>query len=467
MERKIEVDCLNKEELTYEMIVRGLAAANVDSMRKSLRQVFKLELDKSTFSYPEYPFDFVTDCQGIQATYDKAEGLIGTIVGDRKSRPYRKLQSLLSHLLGRVDNLVVLDNDQKSARATYFTEILNLMADAEARVSTPAEPSDLGETPRVVTQDQGLTLIDFLPDDLPQEPADLSLAQMGSGNRQSTPATTGRNVEGCPAASSTCVEPLRPAASHMKPVPVLKWGIKFSGRSSSVSLSAFLKHLEELRVARNVSKEQLFASALDFFTGEALLWFRFRRAYAVDWDSLVVLLKEEYLPPDYDDRLLDEIKRRTQDPKESIGSYVTVMEGLFSRMTSSMSEDKKLSILMRNLAPLYQMQLMGAIDIKSLDQLIAFGRKVESRKALIDGFVPPAKRKTDLEPDLAFIQAESVSGLTAEQGSELVCFNCRNRGHKRANCLQPKVKRCFGCGELNQTKYSCPKCNQGNSSTRR
>lgn len=42
---------------------------------------------------------------------------------------------------------------------------------------------------------------------------------------------------------------------NSKSVPVLKWGIIFSGQSERTSVGAFLQRVEELRVARNKTKE--------------------------------------------------------------------------------------------------------------------------------------------------------------------------------------------------------------------
>jgi hypothetical protein len=52
-----------------------------------------------------------------------------------------------------------------------------------------------------------------------------------------------------------------------------------------------------------------------------------------DWDEVVQLLKQEFLPPDFDELLWDEIKGRLQGKSESITIYVAVMETLFARLS--------------------------------------------------------------------------------------------------------------------------------------
>lgn len=98
-----------------------------------------------------------------------------------------------------------------------------------------------------------------------------------------------------------------------KPVPVCKWNLKFDGVCKELSVDAFLERVDKLRIARQVSKSDLFNSALDLLNGKPLIWFCAAKKKCQDWDTLTGLLKEEFQPPEYDDRPLDEIKRRTQN----------------------------------------------------------------------------------------------------------------------------------------------------------
>lgn len=94
-----------------------------------------------------------------------------------------------------------------------------------------------------------------------------------------------------------------------------KWGLKFRGAHNE-SLSAFLQSVDELCVARNVSQAQLMRSALDLFEGRAKQWYRSIRKSVNSWVELVSALKEEYQPHDYEEKLLEEIKNRTQEERE-------------------------------------------------------------------------------------------------------------------------------------------------------
>ncbi|KAK4887574.1 hypothetical protein RN001_003845 [Aquatica leii] len=78
----------------------------------------------------------------------------------------------------------------------------------------------------------------------------------------------------------------------------------------------FHKRVEELKTARYVSDAELFKSAYDLFSDIALIWYRGNKHKATDWNSLTRLLRQEFLPKNYNDILFKQIKERTQHPEE-------------------------------------------------------------------------------------------------------------------------------------------------------
>lgn len=85
-------------------------------------------------------------------------------------------------------------------------------------------------------------------------------------------------------------------SSRTKSMPVLKWNLKFSGESKSMSIHTFLQRVCGLRVARSISEVVLFDQALDLFEGRALLWYRANRNRARNWKELTALLIRHYEP---------------------------------------------------------------------------------------------------------------------------------------------------------------------------
>lgn len=87
-----------------------------------------------------------------------------------------------------------------------------------------------------------------------------------------------------------------------------------------------------MRLVRFVTVDEVFKSVIDLFTGKSLIWYRAYGRLADNWHGLTRLLRHEFKPVDYDERLFEEIKTRTQGREKSIEIYFSVMEGLLSRL---------------------------------------------------------------------------------------------------------------------------------------
>ncbi|RVE53122.1 hypothetical protein evm_002219 [Chilo suppressalis] len=102
-------------------------------------------------------------------------------------------------------------------------------------------------------------------------------------------------------------------ASHDSGAAVHKLNIRFNGKTC---VKAFLQRLEELCLSRGVTDGKLFNSAAELFTDEALCWYRGVQSEVHSWLGLKTLLLDEYLPSDYDHRLLRD-RSRTQVPMKA------------------------------------------------------------------------------------------------------------------------------------------------------
>ncbi|KAH0811974.1 hypothetical protein GEV33_010817 [Tenebrio molitor] len=155
-------------------------------------------------------------------------------------------------------------------------------------------------------------------------------------------------------------------------------GIAFSGKVSEMSINSFLERVEEYRVARGVSTQELLVSA---------------------------------------------------GADESVGAYFACMINLFNRLPVQPSEAERLNILRRSLLP-YFIHGIGLIDIETVSQLMAACKKLEVTKSLATASRAVNPKANLLEPDLAD-ETSVRPKLGRKSVAAVSCWNCQHTGDVR------------------------------------
>lgn len=385
---------LRTHEINYELKIRELQPpkADVVSKRKCLRECFRTDMHRSV-EYVTDPFDFNIEKAEIQASLLTLEELANEFDGLREE-VFRRFNSRYNHLIGRLLRFPpTQDVDQKQFKDEKIVAIRAMMADVREIMER-------------------------------NKPNTMSLENTVPGS-----------------------------AKH---IPVFKWGITFDGATKSGSVNSFLQRVEELQVARGTSEETLFSSAVDLFTGSALVWYRAVKSTLTNWRELKAALRRDFLPSNFDEELMTEIRGRTQGANERVTIYVATMMNLFKRLTQPPSEDVKLEIIRKNLLPFLQVQLVlqEIPDIKTLTEV---GRKIEDVSLSTKKYQPPPHRNiATLEPDLAYDQPAS----STQQVSTVQCWRCHQVGHLKKDCKMRKSVVCHGCGAQGVIKPNCQRCSR-------
>lgn len=292
--------------------------------------------------------------------------------------------------------------------------------------------------------------------------------------------------------------------------------IKFDGKSC---VRAFIQRITEFCQARGIGGPKLLSYATEIFVGDALHWFRSIREQVSTWDELVLLLREDFDQSDFDYRLLSEIRSRTQGESENITIYLSIMAGLFSRLSKTLSQEDRLEILLHNIRPCYASTLASVTTINDVDTLRTLCRNYENIQARLATFREPPRQTHDtLAPEFAYtsntfnkygnstknsfstdrnnynqrpkrdyysnnvkaysdscnnarIQSSYNSGkaqvhaVSNQGGRPPYCPRCRVNSHHLRQCTADKsVIRCFVCGLPDYKTPDCPKC-KGNNPT--
>lgn len=464
MAHKYTIKRLDKDELEYELKVRGVETGTVDEMRSRLAMALRLEKAGSSFSHPSLVYSFEEDFEAVDAKCRELEATLSTFVGKPGSTEALKLESKIQHVIGRIDRMEPGDDEElKKVKETMMDTILSLGDVLHTKLHpVPAVP---------------VTTNPARANPVPTNPVPPALDVI-TGLSQSVLADISRVPSSSPTYRSRLPNRNVPSSSNLQMVPPHKWGIdKFSGAMRSLSVSAFFELVEEFRVARHVPKSVLLESGIDLFADKAYQFYKDVRYRVSGWDELVEEFRREYLPANHGEALFEELRKRTQHSSETIGVYLAVMSSYFTRLRCPVSEETKLAIIIKNLHPYYQDRLRDPLPA-SLDELRSICRRMEERRDAIRSYVEPTSRKTSvLERDLAFVEIESERNVeiasTASStsfrtgnGQSLSCFRCNQPGHKAIGCLLPKKIYCFKCKKDGVTVRNCPKCNQGNASQR-
>lgn len=93
-----------------------------------------------------------------------------------------------------------------------------------------------------------------------------------------------------------------------------------------------------------------------------------------------------------------------------------------------------MKIILKNLNPYYQLHL-SLIDVTSIDHLIELCTKLKIKKYSIENFgKKPSRKKSDLEPDLAYVDvASSLPSTSSSNSSSFV------------RCASVNVMKCWDC----------------------
>lgn len=224
---KMDVNKLGKGELTYELAIRGIAPGTVESMRTRLAMARRMEKSGDSFTYPKYPFTPGEDIAAVKQKLDELFPQITSFNESSSSPSFSRLLSKLHHTLNRIDHIPSEESDRPDLLARVLTLLKDLHEKAEAADSNLA----------------GVNPPQILP-------------------------LTGNTSSPNPSHQHGSVSANLPTPRvDVKPIFPNKWDCKFSGDKKGLSLSAFLQRVEELRIARHVTKDILLESGIDLFGG--------------------------------------------------------------------------------------------------------------------------------------------------------------------------------------------------------
>ncbi|KAJ8938753.1 hypothetical protein NQ314_011350, partial [Rhamnusium bicolor] len=341
-EIKLDVNRLTKEELGYELRVRGLGEGGnltVVEMRAVLRNALHLEKTSLAIKSPTYPYKFAEDSVALTANLDTVNSLIDEFCGIANDSKYKGIMSKIAHALGRVNRSSPSSEAEKETKMDIRLKLLLAVDRLQEKTKKDRRTRD-------------------------STVFDLSVL---------------RQTVGQPGAHSSAMD-----AEHSS-----------SDEEQVVKLKPVPNVLRKKRRSPGISRARLFTDAVDLFESDAHTWYNLVKNWATDWESLIELMREQFLPENFDRDLFEEIKRRTQGSQESIGLYIASMIGLFNKMRTPIAEETQLEMILERIDPYYH-PFLAFENITSVTQLLTYCRKLDVKRGLAKSYIPPPPEKRNL-----------------------------------------------------------------------
>lgn len=163
-------------------------------------------------------------------------------------------------------------------------------------------------------------------------------------------------------------------------LPISEWKVNFDGDAKKI-YRFFLERVTEFAQARGVSETGLFNSAVEFFSGDAFVWYRSIKFTVDNWGSLMAKLKKDFFHDDLDEELWNEIKRRKQRHGEPTVVFIAHLDALLSRLSRAPAEITKIKHIQGNLLPSF-IDRLALHDTQSVSHLSELCRKLEEAEHL-------------------------------------------------------------------------------------
>lgn len=475
---------LRKTEIEYELKIRGQPTeGTAGELRKRYSQCLANNIQVEDDAVLKLDPD--TELEQSEEKLEDLTLLVTDYEGDGKDNEYLRISARLWHLYLRVSRIPVkvdTDEEVKKNKKTLEQKTKALLDFFEAGGASNTSKEENEGTPTVedtekpdkgeerkhgptgnsqVQPNPGNTSTNKEANDILRPPSkkDTILPNLNTSNFN-------KNIQ----LSNTVEDSLGQLRQHS--IPVYKWGIRFDGHPDS-SIGSFLERVEELRRARGVRPKELFESAVDLFSGPALVWYRSTLSRITSWEELCHEMKIVFQSPDYDFRLRQEIFNRLQGEQEQIDLYIAAMEGLYARLSEAVPEASKLSQIYNNLHP-YLQDRLALFEIKSLEELRFMGRRAEAGRLRAN--IPRNQTRTSntMEPEFAYVDpykkrsptigkvASLKTTISTINTSTAQCWNCNMVGHKHRSCQKERKKFCWGCGAPDTIKPTCSHCKPKN-----
>lgn len=444
---KIHFLLLNKDELSYEVQIRGeKPLTTVHELRQQISRLGKIKLSSAIKSSC---LTFEDDLKGVTASLIKLGAYMDDLDSEYSDKLYQKSNNLANHIHNR---LFRIQSTEDSKGLKQVLQCKNMLDEYKLSLRE-AKPQSHTDVPPQST-----------PTHTPSHHNSLSNEEWSLPRATLTQNTPTINVQ-----------------CNNRSWQDRLGRLRFDGRSC---VREFLTSLEEFQLANNISGVDLVRTAHILFVDDALRWFRTIKNQSLTWEEIISRLKDDFDVSGYNDRLMNEIESRKQQPSEPCINYITNMCSLMDKLDDPLREISKLKFILRGIQPQYTTAMLGKQPISSIEELKTFCKTYDEMIVSFRGnILESSQQSNSINSSPYTINNHSNNPVSANNfnksnfrnsnsnsqnkfnrynfqkvnGSQS-CFKCGAFDHISSKCQFHNSIRCQGCGKRGTDRNNCSSC---------
>lgn len=232
------------------------------------------------------------------------------------------------------------------------------------------------------------------------------------------------------------------------------WKLKFS--RSGMTIDNFIYRVEALtQQTLEGNFVVLCKNASVLFEGKAdeFYWPYHKTVGDVRWDRLCVALRMQFRQERDDSDIEELIRGRKQKANESFDGFLDGISVLVDQLSQPWSIQKLVRVLKNNLRPEIRHELLNICRrresfLEDVKRTHGYAKPTPFRREVSELLKDKTQDETS-DSDTNNVEIEAFS---------LICWNCRQEGHRYQDCLSEKRVFCYGCGASNTYKPNCSRC---------
>lgn len=433
---------LQKDELTYELLVRGEDATqdSVENLRKLLRKCQNVTPDSSKLNGK---ISIQSEFENITSKLEFVEILIEQLSEEISKLQVAKLNAKLNHLQLRLGNLTKckLEDDSHKNRLKEMTTKLETLTNKFSSIRNKVPEEELKQFEEKLN-------LSFVEEEKEQEKF------TESAKITSTPVIkepTLSNVNMYIPSQEQMQNPvyLGPESSlfNKLPNPALTYLSKFkvcNGLDVS-QLLQFLRNVHEIRTQTCLTENQIYEILPSYTVPPLLNKVIECKTNSKNLHELHTVILETYLPVTLREKLKQDLIFRPQKPNEPLSLYVNEIQINSHILLANLSEKDLVAFIKNGLNPEIRNKLVfenNPTSFKDLEQLCINVNNIQYNDYLRNQLFPVQTTHAKYLPqgNSSYSQTRPTTAFRNTVTADRTCFNCNRKGHLAKQCYRQNPK---------------------------